>query len=51
MTGIIPSEHIAQKIYIKQQFSQILWVHVKRLNKQVKRNVDRFPEDFMFKLS
>ena len=26
-------------------------VETKRLNEQVKRNIERFPEDFMFKLS
>ena len=29
----------------------MLWYEVKRLNEQVKRNIVRFPEDFMFQLT
>ena len=31
--------------------AQIYGYEVKRLNEQVKRNVTRFPEDFMFQLT
>lgn len=31
--------------------AEIYGYEVKRLNEQVKRNIDRFPEDFLFKLN
>ena len=31
--------------------AEMYGVETKRLNEQVKRNIDRFPEDFMFKLT
>ena len=33
-----------------QDLAQLYGVTTKRLNEQVKRNRDRFPEDFMFRL-
>ena len=32
-------------------FARLYGVETKRLNEQVRRNIERFPEDFMFQLS
>jgi hypothetical protein len=58
-TDIIPSEIISSKIYLirgkKVMFDKDLAimynVDTKRLKEQVKRNLDRFPSDFMFELT
>ena len=55
----IPDEVITTKIYlIREQkvmldrdLAELYGVETKYLKRQVKRNVDRFPEDFMFQLS
>lgn len=55
---IIPEE-IEQKIFIIRSnkvmldidLASLYGVQTKRLNEQVKRNIKRFPEDFMFKLT
>lgn len=55
----IPSEVIASKIYLVRDkkvmldsdLAELYQVETKRLNEQVKRNLSRFPEDFMFQLS
>jgi hypothetical protein len=55
----IPEEIITNKIYLirKQKvmldsdLAELYQVETKRLNEQVKRNVDRFPDDFMFQLT
>jgi len=52
----IAEEVITNKIYLIRKKSVMLdsdlaglyQVETKRLNEQVKRNTDRFPEDFMF---
>ncbi len=57
--NIIPAERIASQIYLIRGQSVMLdfdladlyGVKTKRLNEQVTRNLDRFPEDFMFRLS
>ena len=36
---------------IDEDLAELYEVETKRLNEQVKRNKDRFPEDFMFQLS
>ena len=36
---------------LDSDLAEIYGVETKRLNEQVKRNIDRFPEDFMFQLS
>lgn len=36
---------------IDSDLSELYGVETKRLNEQVKRNIERFPEDFMFQLS
>ena len=40
-----------QKVIIDSDLARLYEVETKRLNEQVKRNMDRFPEDFMFQLS
>src|ERR1700744_2359190 len=55
---IIPDEMIMNKIfYIRGQkvmldsdLAELYGVETRRLNEQVARNIDRFPEDFMFRL-
>jgi len=56
---IIIQERIAQAIYVIRdqkvmmdaELAEMYGVEIKRLNEQVKRNIDRFPEDFMFQLT
>jgi len=40
-----------QKVMLDFDLAVLYEVETKRLNEQVKRNIDRFPEDFMFRLS
>lgn len=40
-----------QKVILDSDLAQLYGVSVKRLNEQVKRNRERFPEDFMFQLN
>jgi len=40
-----------QKIIVDADLSQLYGVPTKRLNEQVKRNIERFPADFMFVLT
>lgn len=40
-----------QKVMLDSDLSDLYGVETKRLNEQVKRNKERFPEDFMFQLS
>lgn len=57
--ALIPIERIENKIYqirgqkvvIDSDLAQIYGVTTKRFNEQVKRNANRFPEDFMFQLT
>ena len=57
--SLIPRERIEQKIYVirgervilDRDLADIYGVTTKRLNEQVKRNIKRFPEDFMFQLT
>ena len=39
-----------EKIILDTDLARIYGVTTKRLNEQVKRNIDRFPRDFMFRL-
>ena len=56
---LITTEYIRDKVYIirgqqvmlDQDLAEIYGYEVKKLNQQVKRNIERFPEDFMFRLS
>ena len=40
-----------QKVIIDADLPELYGVTTKRLNEQVRRNIERFPEDFMFRLS
>lgn len=40
-----------QKVMIDSELAEMYGVETKVLNQSVKRNIDRFPEDFMFQLS
>jgi hypothetical protein len=40
-----------QKVMLDEELAELYEVPTKRLNEQVKRNLDRFPGDFMFRLS
>ena len=58
ITKAITAENIRNKVYtirgqqvmLDQDLADIYGYEVKRLNEQVKRNIARFPEDFMFQL-
>ena len=57
--SIIPDDTVINKIYfirnqkvmIDRDLAMLYGVETKRLKEQVKRNIDRFPNDFMFVLS
>jgi hypothetical protein len=57
--SIIPDEIVMNKIYqirgqkvmLDNDLADLYEVETRRLNEQVKRNIDRFPEDFMFQLT
>ena len=40
-----------QKVMFDDDLAQLYQVETRRLNEQVKRNIERFPEDFMFQLT
>jgi hypothetical protein len=40
-----------QKVMLDSDLAELYGVATKRLNEQVRRNADRFPEDFVFQLS
>lgn len=56
---MLPDEVVAQKIYLirgrkvmlDRDLAELYAVETKRLKEQVRRNLDRFPEDFMFELT
>ena len=56
--GLVPLEKIEnrilvirdQKVMLDRDLAELYGVTTKRLNEQVKRNLERFPEDFMFQL-
>jgi len=56
---ILPEDAIINRIYLirgmkvmmDSDLAELYEVETKRINEQVKRNIDRFPEDFMFQLS
>ncbi|CDB06036.1 toxin-antitoxin system toxin component Fic domain protein [Prevotella sp. CAG:520] len=39
-----------QQVMLDRDLAALYGVETKRLNEQVKRNIKRFPEDFMFQL-
>ncbi|MBU2054531.1 MAG: ORF6N domain-containing protein [Proteobacteria bacterium] len=57
--SIVPAQQIESLILIKRgqrvmldaDLAALYGVPTKRFNEQVKRNIDRFPEDFMFQLT
>lgn len=57
--SLVPNELIAsrilqirdQKVMIDADIAELYGVNTKRLNEQVKRNVTRFPSNFMFELT
>ena len=58
-TEIITDENIISKIYLvrdkkvmlDRDLAEIYGVETRRLNEQVKRNIERFPDHFMFTLT
>ena len=40
-----------QKVILDRDLAELYGIPVKRLNEQVKRNRERFPDDFMFQLT
>lgn len=40
-----------KKVMLDEDLAELYDVETKRLNEQIKRNIARFPEDFMFQLS
>jgi hypothetical protein len=56
---VIPEERIEKaillirghKVILDSDLAELYWVQTKDLNKAVKRNIQRFPADFMFQLS
>ncbi len=59
MTDIVPVEQIANKIYfirgvkvmLDRDLAALYEVETKVLKRNVRRHIDRFPDDFMFELS
>jgi len=59
MSGLVPAERIDRailviwnkKVMLDADLAQLYGVTTKRLNEQVKRNRDRFPEEFTFRLT
>ncbi|MDD5382982.1 MAG: ORF6N domain-containing protein, partial [Candidatus Margulisbacteria bacterium] len=59
MEEIVPIERIENRIYLirgqkvmlDRDLAELYGVNTWRLNEQVKRNRERFPEDFMFSLT
>lgn len=59
MKDLIPQETIEQRIFlirnqkvmIDRDLAELYGVETKHLNRQIKRNIQRFPEEFMFQLT
>jgi hypothetical protein len=59
MTGVISTEAVAGRIYairgrkvmLDRDLAELYGVETRALNQAVKRNVKRFPDDFMFQLT
>ena len=62
MSGLFPSVPVesitsriflvrGQKIMLDSDLAELYGVSTSRLNEQVRRNIDRFPNDFMFQLT
>jgi len=58
-SSLIPAERIEktilfirnQRVMLDADLAFLYGITTKRLNEQVKRNTDRFPDDFMFRLT
>jgi hypothetical protein len=56
---VVPDERVINKIYLirgekvmlDSDLAELYGVETRRLNEQVKRNIERFPADFMFRLT
>ena len=59
MNELVPIEVIVRKIYLirgqkvmlDRDLAKLYGVEVKQLKRQVRRNIERFPEDFMFEVT
>ena len=59
MSQLVEVNDITQRIYtvrgvkvmLDRDLAELYGVETKRLKEQVRRNIDRFPKDFMFELS
>ena len=59
MTTLVPVERIARKIYLMRSvkvmldrdLAELYNVETSQLKRAVRRNIDRFPSDFMFELT
>ena len=59
MNGVVPMEIIeskilalrGQKVMLSMHLAELYGVDTRALNQAVKRNITRFPEDFMFQLN
>lgn len=59
MSGLVPAERIEKaillirgyKVMLDSALAELYGVTTKRLNEQVRRNLKRFPTDFMFRLT
>ena len=57
--ALVPAERVeraillvrGQKVLLDEELAALYGVRTKRLNEQVKRNIERFPADFMFRLT
>lgn len=55
-SALLPIENLihiirGQQVMLDSDLARLYGVETRRLNEQVKRNIDRFPEDFMFQLT
>lgn len=59
MTNLVPAERVesrilfirGQKVLLDSDLAELYEVEVRTLNQAVTRNLDRFPDDFMFQLT
>jgi len=59
MRDLVPVEKIENKIFqirgkrvmLDSDLAELYGVETKQLKRQVRRNIERFPEDFMFELT
>ena len=42
---------LGKQVMIDSDLARLYWAKTRRLNEQVKRNIDRLPKDFMFQLT